>query len=101
MAKTHLTSGERLQVYDAVFQVNQHFHLIVCRLFELDRLKTFNPVILAELRTLTQEMQLEINHHLLERLGEVETADWHSFGKVRVQREKQNQLTTKSRGKRE
>jgi hypothetical protein len=88
MAKTHLTSGERLQVYDAVFQLNQSFHLVVCRLFDLSKLSTFNAKTLADLRGLTQEVQVEINHHLLETITEVEHKDWHNFGKVRVQREK-------------
>ena len=101
MAKTHLTSGERLQIYDAVFQVNQHFHLIVCRLSDLDRLRAFNSKTLADLSALTQEMQLEINHHLLEALTQVEHNDWHNFGKVRAQREKQQRLATGKREKRQ
>src|SRR5215467_2074456 len=101
MAKTHLTSGERLQIYDAVFQVNQHFHLIVCRLSGLDRLRAFNSKTLADLSALTQEMQLEINHHLLEALTQVEHNDWHNFGKVRAQREKQQRLATGKREKRQ
>lgn len=88
MARTHLTSGERLQAYEAIFLLNQQFHLIVCRLSDLGKLRTFNPTILYELKELTQEMQAEINHHLLEKLSEVENKDWHSFGKVRARRNK-------------
>lgn len=95
MAKTHLTSGERLRVYDAIFRVNRSFHLIISRLSDLDKLRMFEPKTLAELRALTQEMQVEINHHLLENLTEVEHKDWHSFGKARVRRQTQTQnLTT-------
>ena len=86
MAKTHLTSGERLRTYEAIFLLNQSFHLIVCRLSDLGKLRIFNPTVLYELRALTQEMQTEINHHLLEKLNEVENKDWHSFGKVRTRK---------------
>jgi len=88
MAKTHLTSGDRLQVYQALFQVNRSFHFIIWRLTDLRRFRTFNSKTLAELRGLTQEMQVEINNYLLEKMRDVETEDWHSFGKVRVQRGK-------------
>ncbi|HEY6253216.1 MAG TPA: hypothetical protein VI685_24945 [Candidatus Angelobacter sp.] len=88
MAKTHLTSGERLQVYQAVFQLNRSFHSIVCRLIDLRRFRSFNPQTLADLRSMTQEMQVEINHHLLERLTMLEDDDWHTFGKARIRRTK-------------
>jgi len=89
MAKTHLTSGDRLRIYQAVFRINRSFHLIVCRLIELRGIRhTFASKNLAQLRALTQEMQAEINNYVLEKMRDVETEDWHSFGKVRVQRDK-------------
>ena len=90
MAGTHLSSGERLRIYQAIFRINQHFHLIVARLMELrDVRRPFNSRKLAELRLLTQEMQAEINCYLCEKLHDVELADWTGFGKVRIQREKE------------
>ena len=86
MAKTHLTSGERLRTYEAIFLLNQAFHLIVCRLSDLSKLRTFNPTILYELKALTQEMQAEINTYLCEKLHDVELEDWYSFGKVRARK---------------
>jgi len=90
MAKTHLTSGERLQVYQALFQLNRSFHFIIRHLIDLRRFRTFNPKRLAELRGLTQEMQVEINSYVAERLHTVENEDWGSFGKVRVLRDKKH-----------
>ena len=90
MAETNLTSGERLRVYQAVFRLNRSFHLIICRLLELGNFKIFrtsNPKKLAELRGLTQEMQVEINHQLLESLHGVEDEDWFRFGKTRIARD--------------
>src|SRR5215470_17347988 len=90
MANTHLTSGDRLQVYKALFLVNRSFHFIIWRLTDLRRFRTFNSKTLAELRGLTQEMQVEINSYLAERLHTVENEDWGSFGKVRVLRERRS-----------
>lgn len=89
MAITHLTSAERVRIYEAIFQINQQFHLIVTRLIELRGVRhTFASKKLAELRILTQEMQAEINCYLCEKLHDVELADWGTFGKVRIQRGK-------------
>ena len=101
MATSHLTSGERLQVYEAIFRINRSFHFIVSHLIDLRRFRSFNRKTLADLRSMTQEMQVEINHHLLERLTMIEDGDWHSFGKARVRRNKQNQLAASKREKRE
>jgi len=90
MANTHLTSGDRLQVYQALFQLNRSFHFIIWRLTDLRRFRTFNPKTLAELRGLTQEMQVEINSYLAERLHTVENEDWGAFGKVRIRRDKRH-----------
>ena len=89
MAITHLTSGDRLRIYQAISQINEHFHLIVTQLIELRGIRhTFASKKLAELRNLTQEMQAEINCYLCEKLHDVELADWTSFGRVRIQRGK-------------
>ena len=88
MANSHLTSGERLRIYEAIFRLNRSFHLIVCRLSELGKFRSFNSKKLAELRGLTQEMQVEINHQLLAKLNLIEADDWYIFGKVRIRRDK-------------
>lgn len=72
----------------ASFRLNRSFHLIVTRLSDLDNVGSFNPKTLADLRSLTQEMQVEINHHLLETMTTVEHKDWHSFEKARIRRNK-------------
>ena len=72
MVNTHLTSGDRLQVYQALFQLNRSFHFIIWRLTDLRRFRTFNSKTLAELRGLTQEMQVGINSYLAERLHTIE-----------------------------
>ena len=86
MAEIHLNSGERLQVYEVLFLLNRSFHSIVRRLQELDATRIFNPQHLKELRGLTQELQSEVNHHLLDTLHAAEEHDWYRFGKVRIAR---------------
>jgi hypothetical protein len=66
MAAAKFTSRERLDVYRDIFLLNRSFHFI----------------------GLTQEIQLEINMLLLDRLHSAEERDWAEFGKVRIALEK-------------
>ena len=88
MAGSNLTSGRRMQVYRALFMLNRSYHLIVCRLSDLQELRLFSPSRLREIRGLTQEMQIETNFHLLDEIMAIERAEWHRFGKVRNARDK-------------
>lgn len=88
MAEIHLNSGERLQAYEALFLLNRSFRSIVRRLQELDATRIFNPRHLRDLRGLTQELQSEVNHHLLDTLHAAEEEDWYRFGKVRIARDR-------------
>lgn len=86
MAAPKFTSRERMTVYRSLFLLNRSFHLIVQR---LDDLKTlFTSQDLKDMQNLTQEMQLEINHMLLNKLDSIEEHDWSQFGKVRIALEK-------------
>jgi len=88
MAKAHLTSEERLNVYRVLFQLNRHFHSIICRLSDAGRLSILEPNDIKEMLGLTQEMQLEINTLFLDRFGTIEDNDFAHFGKVRTTMEK-------------
>jgi hypothetical protein len=88
MAAPRLTSSERAEVYRRLFLLNRSFGLIVQRLDELAQTRIFSARELRELRGLTQEVQLEINTHLLGPLDSLEHDDWGEFGKVRVAMEK-------------
>jgi len=88
MAGPRLTSGERGNVYRHLFLLNRSFHFIVQRLDELAQTNLFNPRDLAELRGLTQEIQLEINTALPGPFHSIEMDDWAQFGKVRIALEK-------------
>ncbi len=88
MAAPNLTSGERLNVYRAIFLLNRSFHFIDQRLHDLENIGSFNPRKLEELRGLAQEVQLDINNRLIEELHTAERSDWHHFGTIRVAREK-------------
>src|SRR5579864_6027700 len=84
MADSHLTSGDRLRIYQALFLLNRHFHLITCRLSDLDTIRIFPAQRLRELRGLTRELQTEVNHGLLNTLSGIEDIDWFHFGRVRI-----------------
>jgi len=88
MAKAHLTSEERLNVYRVLFQLNRHFHFIICRLSDAGRLSIMESNDIKEMLGLTQEMQLEINTLFLDRFGTIEDNDFARFGKVRARMEK-------------
>jgi len=88
MAVPEFTSGERQDVYRLLFLLNRSFHFIVKRLDDLDQTSIFSRRDLAELRGLTQEIQLEINTALLDPLHSVELHDHAQFGKVRIAMEK-------------
>ncbi|HLJ25404.1 MAG TPA: hypothetical protein VKY85_01720 [Candidatus Angelobacter sp.] len=87
MAESNLNSGERDQVYQALFLLNRSFHLIVQRLEELDKTGIFDSQHLKQLRGLTQELQADVNNHLLEKLHFVEREDCYHFSKVRIARD--------------
>jgi hypothetical protein len=83
-----LNSRERTAVYRRIFLLNRSFDLIVQRLDELVQTRIFNARDLREARSLTQEVQLEINTLLLNPLESLEQNDHAQFGKVRFAMEK-------------
>jgi hypothetical protein len=72
-----------MEVYRQLFLLNAAFHCIVQLLDELAQNSLFKARDLREMRGLAQEVQLEINHVLLDRLESAEMDDWAQFGKVR------------------
>jgi len=98
MAAPQFTSGERMEVYRRIFLLNRSFHFIVLGLEELGKTSIINARDLRDMLGLTQEVQLEINTGLLNRLDSIENDDWSQFGKVRIALEKR--LKTPLRGQR-
>ena len=86
MAAITFSSGERQDIYRRMFLLNRSFHFAVQRLDELKILLSSQD--LKDMRGLTQEVQLEINYLLLDRLHSLEEHDWAQFGKVRTALEK-------------
>lgn len=93
-----LTSDERQNVYRQMFLLNRSFHSIVQRLDELKRF--FSPQDLRDMRGLTQEVQTEINHLILNKLESIEESDWAQFGKVRTEMERRLKEPQRKRRKR-
>lgn len=88
MAEPNLTSGERLAVYQTMFLINRSFHNIVKRLQELDSDSLFNSGDVTQFQGLVQELQADINTHLMEKFSAVEEKDWAFFDKIKAQRER-------------
>jgi Mg/Co/Ni transporter MgtE len=87
MAKAHLNSLARFEVYRSLCGLNRSFYLIVQRLQELESKNIFEPAKLTELAALAEELQSEVNHNLLQALERIELEDCYVFGKVRAARE--------------
>jgi hypothetical protein len=88
LADIQFTSGQRQDAYRLLFLLNRSFNLIVQRLEEVNKCGMGNPKHIKEMAGLTQEVQLEINTLLLDRLHSTEERDWAQFGKVRSRMEK-------------
>jgi Mg/Co/Ni transporter MgtE len=86
MAKAHLNSLARFEVYRSLCGLNRSFYLIVQRLQELESKNIFEPAKLTELAALAEELQSEVNHNLLQALERIELEDCYVFGKVRAAR---------------
>jgi hypothetical protein len=82
LAKPNFNAQQRMDVYRRLFHLNRSFYFIVQRLDELAPL--FPVQDLKDMLGLTQEVQLEINHLLLDRLHSIEERDWAHFGKIRI-----------------
>ena len=88
MAEPNLTSGERLAVYQTMFLMNRSFHNIVKRLQELDSDSILDAADIAEYQGIVQELQADINTHLMAKFSAVEEKDWAFFDKIKEKREK-------------
>ncbi len=84
MADPNLNSGERQDLYRNLFLINRSFHFIVQRILNLENAQKLDTQHFAELRGLTQEVQLHVNNRLLEEIHAIERADWSSYGDVRT-----------------
>lgn len=88
MVKANLTSEQRAKAYRLLFQLNRSFHLIVRRLSEARALDMITALDARDMIGLAQEIQLEINLAVWDRLQQFEENDFCQFGKVRTALEK-------------
>jgi hypothetical protein len=88
MAAPYLTSEQRAEAYRLLFRLNRSFHLIVCRLSEAEALDIITSRDTKDVIGMTQEVQLDCNTAILDRLDYFENEDHGHFGKVRIALEK-------------
>jgi hypothetical protein len=87
MAVTHLR--RKLQTYESLYRLNQHFAAIVhhCRIVEECG---FVPAEKMRVhRSFVREVQSLINHDLADHMHTVEDRDAFKFGKARIERERE------------
>jgi hypothetical protein len=87
MAEVNLTSGERREVYQRIALLNRSFNFILLRLEELSQTRIFHQQHMKDMRGLVNEIQVEVNAHLLNSLHSIELEDWYRFGQARIQRD--------------
>ena len=80
---------KKLSIYHTLYRLNRSFASIVEQCATLRRNGVFQPKAARQFQGLAQELQSEINQHLLGTMQETELGDWTVFGKVRKAREKE------------
>lgn len=88
MAASNLTSVERAEAYRLLFLLNRSFHQIVVRLHDARAADIITQLDTKDMIGLTQEVQLEINLAVWDRLQSFEERDFTIFGRVRTALEK-------------
>jgi hypothetical protein len=88
MAGPYLTSEQRAHAYRLLFRLNRSFHLIVLRLSEAEALDIITSRDTKDTLGMVQEVQLDCNTAILDRLDYFENEDHGHFGKVRDAMEK-------------
>jgi hypothetical protein len=76
--------------YQTLYRVNRAFDFITEQLGELGKAGMLDRKMLKTFEALTQELQAEINHQLLDAFQAVEEQDWARCGRVRDRIEREN-----------
>lgn len=83
MARTYLR--RKLETYQALARINQHFHLISQHVRSLEQTGFFPGRNMPVFQGLIRELQAQIAHDICDRMHEMEDQDMFEFGKVRVE----------------
>jgi hypothetical protein len=96
---------KKLHIYHTLYRLNLSFARIVarCRAFEESGIIPLKSA--RRYQGFAQELQAEINEEMLGNMQDIESDDWHRYGKVRLAWEKElrgpdDALPAKDRAKR-
>lgn len=85
MARTHLK--RKLDTYQALACINQHFHALAHHVQELENMGFFPGPKMHAFQGLTRELQSQLSHYVTERMHSLEHQDMFEHGKVRIERD--------------
>lgn len=83
MARNHLK--RKLQTYQALASINEHFDAISRHVFDLEHMGHFRIVKMRTFQGLVRELQSQISHDVCNTMHTIEDNDMFEFGKVRVE----------------
>ena len=82
MARPYLR--RKLETYQALACINQHFHAISHHVHDLEGMGFFPGPKMHTFQGLIRELQCMISHDVCDRMHEIEDGDMFEFGKVRI-----------------
>jgi hypothetical protein len=88
LARTYLK--RKMQAYQALACINQHFESIAGHVFELEQMGFFRARKMRVLAGFVRELQAHISHDVVDQMHHIEDGDMYRFEQVR--REWENYL---------
>lgn len=85
MADKHFT--RKLEVYQALACVNEHFHALAHHVQDLGNTGLFPGPKMPTFKGLVRELQSQVSHFVLERMHTLEHKDMFESGKTRIERD--------------
>jgi hypothetical protein len=83
MARTHFK--RKLQTYQALACINQHFEAISRHVNDLEHMGYFRAHKMHVLAAFVRELQSQISHDVVDRMHSIEDTDMFEYDKVRRQ----------------
>jgi hypothetical protein len=83
------TKQPKAPTYLTLYRLNRSFDIALEQIRELARLGFLNRPMLRTFENFTQELQADVNQHILSELEPIEDRDWFHFGKFRNKLEKE------------
>lgn len=83
LARNHLK--RKLQTYQALASINEHFDAISRHVFDLEHMGHFRIVKMRTFQGLVRELQAQISHDVCDTMHTIEDNDMFEHGKTRIE----------------